>query len=400
MKITNYNEFLLEKEFQRILEAIRLINEADTYNLGDTVEWDLTDKGTPDEPSPEMEWTFDPKSKLQKAKDKISDFTSWLKKDDADIDLKFEHPLVNLLKNFIEKVKNEIRDPEKFRAKVKEYFVRMLDEIKSLPEKIKRDLLSKAFIVLAAYIPLSNIVTPDVIEKEPITAEIKADIDSRQQQKPVKTVVAEPKKETSKQKASFEKAQSLVKSVEAGYSDDRNDTGNYIPVAGGGQRFIGTNHGISAPILAKYFKDKGITRLLTKQDMIDLKYETALEIYKKDYWDAQGLGEFKSQSIANVLYDGCVNQGAGATLTVLKNSMENLGHNAEDIGSWDEFHEKLTPTVNEMDNAETENLFEEIKEERMIKYRKADTWDDHGRGWTDRIKDIAFVDGQTDSDLA
>ena len=458
MKITNYNEFLLEKEFQRILETIRLINETDTYNVGDTIEWDLTDKGTPDEPAPEMEWTFDPKSKLQKTKDRISDFTNWLKKDDADIDLKFEHPIVNLLKKFIDKVKNEIKDPEKFRTKVKEYLLRMLDEIKSFPEKTKRDLLSKAFIVLAAYIPLSNIITPDVIAKEPITAEIKADIDSREQQKPVKKTFAEPKKVAGEGTVSFEKAHNMVMAVEGGYSGDRADKGNYTNCKGE-SIFIGTNHGIATPTLIEAdVLPRGNTNTQTKEKyecetspekmkelfrtsygknydklcgtdektfaeqweldqkhivdhkdietkwnkiMRHLSDETALDIYQKYYWTPQSFDMFKSQSIANVLYDACVNQGSGAALSVLRNSMESLGHNVEGIGSWDEFHEKLTPNVNKMNDAETENLFELIKKERIKRYKSADTFDDHGTGWTDRVKDLTFVDDNTkDSDLS
>lgn len=440
MKITNYNDFLLEKEFQRLLEAIRLINES-TYNVGDTVEWDLTKgKGTPDEPSPEVEWTIPQKSKLQKAKERISDFTSWLKEDDPDIDVKFEHPVVKMLKEFIDKVK----DPER----IKQYFKRMLDEIKALPEKIKRDLLGKALILLAAYIPLSNLVTPDVVEKEPITAEIKADIESNQQQKPARFTPV--KKTTGKTSAEFEKAHDVVMAVEAGYSGDRKDNGNYT-TAKGERIFVGTNHGIAAPTLIvsdvlprgntnKEFKTspEKIKELFTMSygerydklcgsdektfaeqwkldqkhitDAEDIEYkwnqimkhlskETALDIYQKDYWKPQGLDKFKSQSIANVLYDGCVNQGAGATLTVLKNSMENLGHKADGIDSWDDFHDKLTPTVNDMDSKETEELFEEIKDERMVKYRKADTWDDHGRGWTDRIDKLTYVDGQSDLEI-
>ena len=386
MKITNYNEFLLEKEFQGILEAIKLIKEADTYKLGDTIEWDLAkDKGTPDEPAPEMEWTFDTKKRS-----KLGRFADWLNRGDTESGLGIESKLLDKIKEFLEKVKDTER--------IKEYFLRMLEEIKALPENIKRDLLKKVLILLAAYMPLSDLITKDVVDKEPITAEVKAEIDTKQHNQ-AKTVAAEPEKDAGKEMASFEKAQSLVKSVEAGYSDDRRDTGNYIDVPGG-KRFIGTNHGISAPILQKYFKDKGIDRLLTKQDMIDLEYETALEIYKQDYWDAQGLGEFKSQSIANVLYDGCVNQGAGATLQVLKNSMENMGYEADTIGTWREFHQELTPKVNEMSSKKTEQLFEEIKEERMHKYRKADTWEDHGRGWADRVDKLTFVDGAAAPDLA
>jgi hypothetical protein len=130
MKITNYNEFLLEKEFQRILETIRLINESDTYNLGDTIEWDMTkDKGTPDEPAPEMEWTFEPKkSNLQKGKEKIDKFANWLQRGDTESGLGIESKLIDKISEFLAKVK----DPEK----IKQYFIRMLEEIKALPMNI------------------------------------------------------------------------------------------------------------------------------------------------------------------------------------------------------------------------------------------------------------------------
>ena len=136
MKITKYNEFLLEKEFQRILESLRLITESeDEYKLGDTIEWDLKkDKGTPDEPAQEIEWTFDPKkSKLQKGKEKIDKFANWLQRGDTESGLGIESKLIDKISEFLAKVK----DPEK----IKQYFLRMLDEIKALPVNIKRDLL-------------------------------------------------------------------------------------------------------------------------------------------------------------------------------------------------------------------------------------------------------------------
>ena len=333
---------------------------------------------------------------------------------------------------------------------LKQYFLRMLDEIKALPESIKRDLLKKVLILLAAYMPLSNLVTPDVIKKEPITAEIVAGMDSDQQQKQTK-FTQEKDVKTSKG-AKFEKAHKIVMTVEAGYSGDKSDKGNYTNCKGE-RIFIGTNHGIAAPTLIvsdvlprgntnKEYKTspEKIKELFTMSygknykklcgsgektfeeqwkldqkhivDADDIEYkwnqimrhlskETALDIYQKDYWSPQGFNKFKSQSVANVLYDGCVNQGPGATLKVLKNSMENLGHETEGIGSWNEFHEKLTPTVNDMNKVETKKLFEEIKEERMKEYRGADTWEDHGKGWTDRVDKLTFMDDTTEeSDLA
>jgi len=91
---------------------------------------------------------------------------------------------------------------------------------------------------------------------------------------------------------------------EAGFSDDRNDSGNWVRVPGYGRRFVGTNHGIAAPTLAEY-----LGRIPKREDMENLSYGTALKIFKNNYWDAQNLGEFCNQSVANIIYDGCVNQG-------------------------------------------------------------------------------------------
>jgi len=379
-RIERYDDFILESEFARISAELRMLAESGTINVGDTIEWNLG-KFAQDEPSPEMEWTFEPKkTKLGAARDRISGFADWLKRGDTESGLGIDHPIIGKIRDFIEKVK----DPERIR----QYFHRLAEEIKSLPHSVKKDLLKKLAIVAMAYIPLSDLITPQDELRSPELKQAKSEIaeESTAKEKP------EARSSAGSKKATFDRAQHLVKTVEAGYSKDKKDTGNWLSVPGG-KRFIGTNHGISAPVLAQYFKDKGIDRMITKQDMIDLSYETAVSIYKKDYWDAQGLSSFKSQSIANVLYDGCVNQGAGATLDVLKKSMEKMGHETEGIGSWKEFHQELTPKVNEMHRKETKELFETIKEERLERYKESDTWEDHGRGWADRLDGLAFEDG-------
>jgi lysozyme family protein len=393
MKITKYNEFLLEKEFQRILESLRLITESeDTYKLGDTIEWDLKkDKGTPDEPAPEMEWTFKPKSKIQKMKDKVSDFTNWLREDDPEIDwsdfsdgINPQNPII-MFKNFIEKIKDK--------EKIKEYFIRVIKQIKSLPTNIKRDLLKKLLIILAVYcntinVPLSNIVTSDVTKTEPITAEIMTEIESGKEQQ--STIKSNVDKKTSNV-ANFEMAQKMVKTAEAGYSDDRKDTGNYFEVPGGGYRFIGTNHGVSAPVLYQYFKDKGIDRLPTKQDMIDLTYDVALEIFKKDYWDRQHLGEIKNQPIATILYDGCINQGPGkfggkeGVAEPLAKALVKIGEERPD--SWSEVPSIVNGIEDEKD---LKSLFKCIKRERWNRYSDAGTFDTHGDGWKNRLNNITY----------
>lgn len=405
-RIDRYNEHLLEREFKSIVASILLIAENQTgpntfewdlrepkktFNIKDKKQFDVGDTIVFD-----MEQKKKLKDYIDFVKNKTNKFVNYIREPDADLP-SFEMPTQSL-KELLKKLVSMAPSKEEAMKKVKEYFDKFIFELKSLPYEIKKRLLKKFIGVFILFIPLSNLVTDISIKQEPVLKEVVAE--TKQEPMPDEIDKEETEKSDSKF-ANFERAQHLVKTVEAGYSSDRNDTGNWIDVPGGGQRFIGTNHGISAPVLAQYFKDKGINRLISKQDMMDLKYETALEIYKKDYWNAAGLSNFKSQSIANVLYDECVNQGVGAALSDAKKSMENMGHKADEIGSWKEFHEELTPKVNKMSTKEKKELFNQIKAERLERYEGADTWEDHGRGWTDRLNDIAFEDGgENQSDIA
>jgi hypothetical protein len=124
--------------------------------------------------------------------------------------------------------------------------------------------------------------------------------------------------------------------------------------------------------------------------MMDLTYEKALEIYKKDYWDAQKLSNFKSQSISNVLYDGCVNQGPGATLTILTKSLEEVDIDSSNVNSWNEFHEKLIDDVNSLSVKKTKKLFHIIKDKRWERYQDGNP--KYIGGWKNRLDDLTFND--------
>lgn len=404
-RIDRYNEYLLEKEFKSIVANILLIVEAQTST--NTFEWDLTEpkkvynfKDKEEfEIGDTIEFDMEQKKKLKDyidfVKNKASKFVDYIKEPDVDLP-SFDLP-THSLKELLKKLVSMAPSKEESMKKVKEYFDKFVSELKSLPYEIKKGLLKKFIGVFILFIPLSNLVTDLSIKQEPVLKEVVA---VASQESIPDEIDKEVEKNNSKF-ANFERAQHLVKTVEAGYSSDRNDTGNWINVPGSGQRFIGTNHGISAPVLAQYFKDKGINRLISKQDMMDLEYETALEIYKKDYWNAARLSNFKSQSIANVLYDECVNQGVGAALSDVKKSMQNMGHETDEIGSWKEFHKELTPKVNKMSTKEKKELFNQIKTERLERYEGADTWEEHGEGWQNRLNDIAFEDdGENQSDVA
>jgi hypothetical protein len=411
-RINGYNEFLLEKEFQKIVyEIFKLVensptmewdftNPEDKVNVGDTITWDNpSNKFTPtkDEDPIQIEWSVDQKTKYQKLKDRLSDFKSkiktaknWLQEQDPDIEIKYEHPIIDMVKEFLSKLKDK--------EKIKQYFLRLLDEIKSLPIGVKKNILIKISFIFLSYVSIADITTPEIVEKEPVMAEVKLELQKSNTQNitPAKQQVDVKKKE-SKGGAKFEIAQEGVHKAEGKYTADRDDKGNWTGNEVGSGMLLGTKFGIAAPTLVKYYKDMKLGTP-SQQDMMDLTYDTALNIYKKDYWDAQKLSNFKSQSIANVLYDGCVNQGPGATLTILTKSLENVDVDSSGVNSWNEFHEKLIDDVNSLSVKKTKKLFHIIKDKRWERYQDGNP--KYIGGWKNRLDDITFNDDNTDKNQA
>lgn len=343
--ISKYNEFLLEKEFQSLIdEMYRIVESEGRWTSDNTYEWDLSDEYKDDDYQPD--W-------LDRLLDKAEDFIRKIPKD-----------------------------------RIKEYFVRLVNATKSIPEIFRKRLIAGYLSIFLAVVSFGYLMSPNTSTEETQKVEqidptIKKNIEEVHQ-----------KIENKEQKASFEEAQKLVKTAEAGYSNDRGDTGNYIDVPGG-KRFIGTNHGISAPILDEYFKSQGIKRLLTKDDMINLSYQTALKIYKSDYWDAQHLGELSDQSVANIIYDGCVNQGSDAMRSIVRDALE---ENGVKISNNDViFSKEVLSKANQVNQVK---LFNSIKKFRELRYKESDTFDRHGEGWLNRLDNISYTPQETTSNRA
>ena len=338
--INNYKDFILEKEFNSILEELFKIVESEGKWIDDrTIVWDFTNK---EEETEKKDW-------IDKSIDKIEEFISKLPKE-----------------------------------KIKSYFIRLMNGIKTLPDIIRKRLIAGYLSAFLAIVGFGYLMT-DTSDAENLDPKIKkelVEINSNKEEVNTETI------ETTK-KASFEEAQKLVKTAEAGYSDDRGDNGNYIDVPGG-KRFIGTNHGISAPILDKYFKKQGIKRLLTKEDMINLSYKTALKIYKSDYWDAQHLGELSDQNVANVIYDGCVNQGTDAMRSIVRDALEENGVEISDNDII--FSKEILTKANSVNQVD---LFNSIKKYRELRYKESDTFSRHGEGWLNRLDNITYVSQET-----
>jgi lysozyme family protein len=327
--ISKYNEFLLEKEFQSLIdEMYRIVESEGRWTSDNTYEWDISNVYDNEVEQPD-----------------------WIDR------------LIDKAEDFIKKIPKE---------KIKEYFVRLVNATKSIPEIFRKRILAGYLSIFLAVVSFGYLVTPSSSEEtqkvEQIDSKIKKDIEEIHQ-----------KVFTKKDKASFEVAQGLVKTVEAGYSDDRGDTGNWITIPGHGQRFVGTNHGISAPILHEY-----LGRYPKKEDMINLSYETALKIYKSKYWNEQNLSEFSNQSVANIIYDGCVNQGQSAMREIVRDAYR---INGIDIGDNSPFAKSSISKINKINQ---QKLFDTVKELRESRYREAATWDRHGDGWLNRLNGIEF----------
>jgi len=320
-----YNDFL----FESIINDIFLLLESD-------------------EPSPTFTW--DVKKETEKPVEEKPVTFEWdLTKPNT------TSTVLDKLKSFLSKLPKE---------QIVKYFYKLLDKIKLLPEKTRRKLLINYASIFLLFCSVGYLVDYSTDHKD---------------DKIVKEFVKVTKK------ASFEVSQKAVALAEGDYSDDRGDTGNFVDFEMGGKklkRFIGSKYGISAPVLMKY-----LGKLPKKEDMMNLSYETALDIYKNQYWDDQKIERFCNQSVADVVYDGCVNQGITGMKSVLRNVLRDNGIEiSDDVNPFEGDY------IKQLNSLEQNKLFDSIKKYREERYKEARTFKRHGAGWLDRLEKIAFVD--------
>lgn len=199
------------------------------------------------------------------------------------------------------------------------------------------------------------------------------------------TVKTEVKPEGS---VSFENAQKIVKIKEGGYQKNRNDAGNYIKTKRG-KKLIGTKYGIAAPTLQNWFRKTGkISKkeTITSEDMKNLDYQTATEIFKNEYWDKNDLDVLNNQSFANLIYDGVVIHGPNGMAEALNQALENQG-----LESPSGFSNKFN-VINDLDTEDQEKLFNQIKKERndiLLSQSRAERRT-FGKGWDNRLNSFVY----------
>ena len=188
-KISKYNDFLLEKQFNSIIDDIfRMVEEVEgNWTSPTTIEWDYSNE------EPEKD-----KNDVDELTDKIIDFGE---------------KALNKLRDFLQKLPKE---------KVREYYVKMINKFKSLPDVLRRKLIAGVTGVFLTFVSLTQLLSPDVTTNT--NSLFKVELDASQKEEIVQVTKTNIKSEVVT-KSSFEKAQGLVKVAEAGYSDDRGDTG-------------------------------------------------------------------------------------------------------------------------------------------------------------------------------
>jgi LysM repeat protein len=218
-----------------------------------------------------------------------------------------------------------------------------------------------------------QIANPDMIrpgEKVAMPTKQKVSATSRSLTKEERTVISDM--------SSFEdmeKRKSLIASVfkaEGGYSTDKNDIGNYY-----NGNFVGTNHGISAPVLAEK-----LGRAPTVKDMKALTVEEASEIAAEKYIDRFNIEELPDDVQEIVLHATFMGETRG--VRALQNL---LGLTPDGLMGPNTKSAMKNATFTKQDYRDA--FLEELEFGTQGYSKPTATWNKHGRGWTKRYNKLA-----------
>ncbi|CAG7579860.1 MAG: putative lysozyme family protein [uncultured marine phage] len=280
----------------------------------------------------------------------IFDITSLCENDNT---FEWEFETKTKLQRFLSKLPKE---------KIKKYFEKFVSRLKTLSGKTKNKILVGVISTFLLFTSVDNLMSSNVDSeiKNLVTASVGTQ--------------SEPESEVEIKKAEFSAAQEMVKQGEGGYTDDKNDKGNWVD-----GNLVGTNHGISAPELKTH-----LGRVPTKEEMEDLSYEDALDIYEDRFWTKHNLGSFTNQSIANIVYDGIVNQGQHGMKKVLQKTLATFDMDVKMKNIYD------VETIENLNGLDQEELFNEISDQRWKRYQDTRKFNVYGDGWRNRLDEFTF----------
>lgn len=157
----------------------------------------------------------------------------------------------------------------------------------------------------------------------------------------------------------FEKAFELVIGHEGGFTDDPDDRGNWTGGRVGEGELKGTKYGISAMSYPHL-------------DIKNLTAEKAMEIYKKDFWDAGRIDEMPSV-MRFQFFDAMINHGLRNASKIAQRAV-----NASDDGY-------IGPkTLEKMKRAESAEMLANFAAYRILFYTDIKTFSKYKKGWVKR----------------
>lgn len=175
-----------------------------------------------------------------------------------------------------------------------------------------------------------------------------------------------------------------VLQVEAGYQCDPKDRGNYTGAAVNVGVLVGTNRGISAPILARWRKTP-----VTAADMRALTREEALAIYEALFW-APLHGDELPLPIAYCCFDAEVMSGMG-----------DAPHHRHRTVAWlqgalgIEVDDQLGPiTISAASVCNVASVIADFGRRRLAFLQADPDWPHFGRGWQlriDKVQALALI---------
>jgi lysozyme family protein len=141
---------------------------------------------------------------------------------------------------------------------------------------------------------------------------------------------------------------------EGGYQDNGADKGNYNSL----NQMVGTNYGISAPVLESYL---GYPPMAA--DSLNLTIDQAKDIYRQKFWNQNELDQIKDPATAIHLMDLFVNHGGYRAPIIVHEALDSMGYTNYGGSGW-----------GSMTRSEINRIHQDGKSamlnQRIVKFRK------------------------------
>lgn len=131
--------------------------------------------------------------------------------------------------------------------------------------------------------------------------------------------------------------------------------------------------------------EKHVGRILTVEEVSQMPRETAIAIYRKEFWDVIHGDDYLTDAHAIAIMDTAVNKGIGGCLAVLHDALENTNFH---------YYSEAVALTKKLDPRTFILLFEPALiryiNHRIAKYPNME-W--ARKGWTNRAKRLLALDG-------